>query len=112
MVVLLDTNSLINICIVACMITIEQIKAARVMLNLKQADLAKKAGISVATLNNLERGAQTDPKLSTLTSIRETLESEGIEFTNDALGGAGVSLKPKYENAMRATTLIIDDNTS
>ncbi|HEU5047411.1 MAG TPA: response regulator [Rickettsiales bacterium] len=91
-------------------ISIEQIKAARMMLNLKQVDLAKKAGISLATLNNIERGVQTDPKISTMKSIQQALEREGIEFTADALGGVGVSLKPQRKGSDSVTVLIVDDN--
>ena len=58
------------------MIALEQIRAARAMLNLKQHELAKKAGISTGTLNNIERGVQTDPKLSTLRAIKRALEAE------------------------------------
>lgn len=49
------------------------------MIGLKQADLAVAAGISLATLNNIERGA-SDPKSSTLTSIQRALEAAGVEF--------------------------------
>lgn len=91
-------------------ISIEQIKAARMMLSLKQADLAKKAGISLATLNNIERGVQTDPKISTMKSIQQALEREGIEFTSDPLGSIGVSLKPKQIGSDVVTVLIVDDN--
>lgn len=79
------------------------------MLNLSQKQLAKKAGLSVATLNNIERGAQTDPKMSTLNAIRHTLEATGIEFTN-AYEGIGVLLKPRKNHASDATVLIVDDS--
>jgi len=92
------------------MVSVEQIKAARMMLGLKQTDLAKKAGISIATLNNIERGAQTDPKLSTVKAIQQALENEGIEFTSDMLGGIGINLKPKHRDVGQATILIVDDN--
>lgn len=94
------------------MLSIEQIKAARVMLNLKQKELAAKAGISTATLNNIERGVQTDPKLSTLQAIREALEREGIEFISAPLGGLGIMLKPRRAASENATILVIDDNQS
>lgn len=91
------------------MITIAQIRAARAMLGLKQQELAKKSGLSTGTLNNIERGVQTDPKLSTLKAIRKALEAEGIEFTEGAMGVVGVSLKPQRDSK-RATLLIVDDN--
>lgn len=92
------------------MVTVEQIKAARIMLNLKQIDLAKKAGVSIATLNNIERGAQTDPKISTMKAIQGALEKEGIEFTQDAFGGIGINLKHAPSKSGIATILIVDDN--
>lgn len=94
------------------MITIAQIRAARVMLGLKQKDLAEKSGISVATLNNIERGAQTDPKISTLKAIQRALEKDGIEFLSDTLGGVGLMLKPGRTDNGIATILIVDDDKS
>lgn len=94
------------------MIATEQIKAARMMLDLKQVDLAKRAGVSVATLNNIERGAQTDPKTSTMKAICGALEKLGIEFINDPLGGKGVLLKPQKTSTRERTVLIVDDSKS
>lgn len=62
------------------MISLEQIKAARALLNWDQAALAKAAGISLPALGNLERGAVT-PRLKTLGAIQKALEDAGIEFT-------------------------------
>lgn len=92
------------------MIIVPQIKAARAMLNFSQQDLADKAGISVATLNNIERGAQKDPKLSTLNSIRNALEAGGIEFLDEASGGYGIRLKPITKKSDKPIVLIIDDS--
>jgi len=52
------------------------------MLGMKQSDLAGAAGVSLATLNNIERGA-SDPKSSTLTAIRRALEDAGVNFFGD-----------------------------
>jgi len=90
------------------LISLEQIKAARAMLNLSQKQLAKKSGLSVATLNNIERGAQLDPKLSTMTAIREALEAKGIQFL-DEYEGIGIRLKPQKNRTQGATILIVDD---
>lgn len=94
------------------MIVVEQIKAARAMLDLSQLALAKKAGISIATLNNIERGVQTDPKISTLRAIQRALEAEGIEFTRDANDIVGILLKLQSRNVNEALILIIDDNNA
>ncbi len=61
------------------MITIEQIKAARALLGLKQSELATASNISLTSLNNIERGV-TSPRVKTLEGIKSSLESFGIEF--------------------------------
>ena len=61
------------------MITIEQIKAARSLLSWSQADLAKAAKVSLPALGNMERGIVT-PRLRTMQSIQQALETAGIEF--------------------------------
>ena len=55
-----------------------QIRAARAMLGLTQAELAKRAKISVTGLNNIESG-QSDPRASTLEAIQSALELAGAE---------------------------------
>lgn len=92
------------------MIAIEQIKAARAILGMGQKELAAKAGVSIATLNNLERGAQTDPKMSTMKAIQQSLEAEGIEFIADPLRGVGLYLKPRRQMGDNIVVLIIDDS--
>lgn len=93
------------------MITIPQMKAARAMLGYSQQELADKAGISVATLNNIERGAQRDPKLSTMSAIRRALELGGIEFTDESMGGVGVRMKAAAARfGGKKRVLIVDDN--
>ncbi|MGE4221206.1 MAG: helix-turn-helix domain-containing protein [Alphaproteobacteria bacterium] len=64
-------------------ISAAQIRAGRVMIGAKQIDLAKAAGISLATLNNIERGIG-DPRTSTLEAIRLALEGAGVELRGDA----------------------------
>mgnify|MGYP002785237047 CR=1 FL=1 len=94
------------------MIAINQIKAARALLNMKQSELAKRAGVSIATLNNIERGAQTDPKLSTMRYIQQALEKEGILFINSPFDGIGVQLKPRHAVQSQPIILIVDDSKS
>ncbi|MFE0233623.1 multiprotein-bridging factor 1 family protein [Brucella anthropi] len=77
------------------MITPEQIRGARAMLGMTQADLAKSAGLSTTGLNNIERGS-ADPKASTLAAIQAALEQQGIVFLaigDNRDGGPGVRLK-------------------
>jgi len=70
------------------MITIEQIKAARGLLDWTQGDLAKATGLSLAALNNIERRAVM-PRTSTLQIIEQALMRGGVEFTE----GPGVRVK-------------------
>jgi transcriptional regulator with XRE-family HTH domain len=77
------------------MLTPEQIRGARALLGLKQADLATAAGISTTGLNNIERG-NADPKASTLKAIEAALIDAGIVFLPDGInvdGGPGVRLR-------------------
>src|SRR4051812_8484848 len=61
------------------MITIEQIKAARGLLDWSQEDLARKAELSKAAINNLERRIVL-PRFATLQKIQTTMENAGVEF--------------------------------
>ncbi|MBX4895917.1 helix-turn-helix domain-containing protein [Rhizobium bangladeshense] len=77
------------------MIVADQIRAARSMLGLTQAALAKAAGLSTTGLNNIERG-MADPKASTLRAIQGALEEAGIIFLSEGettAGGRGVRLR-------------------
>ncbi len=69
------------------MITLLQIKAARALLEWKQETLAQKAGLSLPSINNLERGLYS-PRQDTLEAIKTALENAGVEF----LDGSGVRL--------------------
>ncbi len=64
------------------MISIEQIRAARALLDLNQEELAKAAGLSLRTLNTLER-AVVAPRMETLRALQAVLEARGIEFLPD-----------------------------
>jgi transcriptional regulator with XRE-family HTH domain len=70
------------------MIAIEQIRAARALLNWSQSELAALAGLSLNALSKLEKG-QTAPRVETLAAIEGALERGGVEF----LSGKGVRLK-------------------
>lgn len=65
-------------------VTPSQLRAARALIGAKQSDLAKAAGISLATLNNIERGVG-DPRTSTLVAIVQALAGAGVEFADDPL---------------------------
>jgi len=66
----------------------QQIRAGRGLLNLSQRELAENAGLSLNALNNIERDVG-NPRADTLQNIRNALEGQGVEF----LEGHGVRLK-------------------
>lgn len=79
------------------MISASQIRGARAMLGMKQAELAERAGISKTGLVNIESGC-TDSKSSTLIAIQKTLEIAGIVFLEEnGDGGAGVRFRSTRE---------------
>ena len=80
------------------MITYQQIRAARAMAGLTQAELAKLAGISTTGMNNIERG-QADAKGSTLRAIQAALDAAGIEFLAEDNGGPGVRIRKNAKGA-------------
>ncbi len=74
-------------------ITTQQIKAARMLLEWDQPELAKRAGVGVATLRRLEAvsGSVPENSLSGL-KIIAALIAAGIEFLNTSRG-LGVRLR-------------------
>lgn len=64
------------------MISLSQIKAARALLGWTQDELAKAAGLSLPSINNLERGLYS-PRPETYQAIVRALEEGGIEFLLD-----------------------------
>jgi transcriptional regulator with XRE-family HTH domain len=70
------------------MITIEQIRAARGLINWSQGDLASATSLSLNAISNLEKG-QSTPRTETLQQIQKSLEKAGVEF----LSGMGVRLR-------------------
>lgn len=66
------------------MITVEQIRAARALLDWSQDQLAQACGVSKPAINNLERRV-AKPRFETLRQIKAAFEQKGIEFVE---GGA------------------------
>jgi transcriptional regulator with XRE-family HTH domain len=57
------------------------LKSARIRLEMDQADLAREAGLSQATVSDFEIG-KTKPHEATRAAIQTALEARGIVFTN------------------------------
>lgn len=61
------------------MLSPEQSRAARAWLDWSQEDLAKRAGVSLSTVRDFEKGRR-EPIPNNLKALRETLEGAGIAF--------------------------------
>jgi transcriptional regulator with XRE-family HTH domain len=80
------------------MITAAQMRAARALLGIDQRELAELAGVSVPTIQRMERSEGTvRGVVDTLTKVVEALDRAGLELIADnavsASGGRGVRLK-------------------
>jgi len=71
--------------------TAAQIRAARALIGMTQAELAAMSGVSLPTIKRIETGA--DAKVSTVASLQSALEAAGVEFIPENGGGAGVRLR-------------------
>src|SRR4051794_29979993 len=63
------------------MMTAEQLRAARAMLKMEQAELAQLSGVSLETIKRLERmDGELAANSRTLSSIESALQQEGVLF--------------------------------
>ena len=74
------------------MISPEQCRAARALLDWSQGELADKAGVGIVTVRQLEAAAH-EPRRATLDVIQRALEGAGVEFIDENGGGPGVRLR-------------------
>ena len=72
------------------MITKEQCRAARAMLDWTQTDTATATGLSALSIRNFEKGGEM--RESNRNLLRLTFQDNGIEFIPENGGGAGVRL--------------------
>lgn len=78
------------------MITAVQIRAARALLDLSQAQLSKLASVSATTIKRLEGAPEIRGAAETLWKLQIALESAGVEFIPaDEHKGPGVRLKSR-----------------
>ena len=70
-----------------------QLKAARALAGMAQAELAKRAKLSVTTISNMEGvgGEILRSSFETVRAVQRALEAVGVEFTNG--DSPGVRLK-------------------
>ena len=82
------------------MLSSDQIRGARAILRLSQADLAKAASVSLETIKRLEAmHGELKVRLDTLTRIKDALEKAGVEFIPENGGGAGVRLAKRRKRS-------------
>ena len=64
--------------------TPNQIRAARAMLSWSAAELARRAGVHISTVQRIERnGPALRGNIATLEKVRRALEKSGIEFLDE-----------------------------
>jgi transcriptional regulator with XRE-family HTH domain len=68
------------------MITHQQLRAARALMHLEQAELARRANVSLVTIRRIE-AADGGPRVApgTLEIVRRVLEDAGVEFIPDGV---------------------------
>jgi DNA-binding XRE family transcriptional regulator len=72
--------------------TPEQSRAARAWLSWSQGDLAQRAGVSLSTVHDFEKGQRT-PTPNNLGAMRRAIEAAGIRLLFDQDGNAtGITL--------------------
>ena len=65
-------------------------RAARALLNWSQDDLAAAAEVALMMIKNYKRRL-SDPRLSSMTKLKQTLEDAGVEFVDATeVSGPGV----------------------
>ena len=71
-----------------------QIRAARALLGISAAELAKRADVNWKTVQRFESSDGVPPnRAGTLDRVVETLEAAGIEFLGDPVTSPGVQLR-------------------
>ncbi|MEO5375648.1 MAG: helix-turn-helix domain-containing protein [Alphaproteobacteria bacterium] len=75
------------------MISAKQIKAARLFLDWEQKDLAAATGLSLPTIQRMEKLGLERSSAGNAEKVRRALESAGVEFIPENGGGPGVRLR-------------------
>jgi transcriptional regulator with XRE-family HTH domain len=89
------------------MITPTQMRAARAILDISQAEASKLLGIAPNTLSKIESG-QADPPASRIQEIQSYYESQGIEFI-DGDGARKYQASVRRYSGTEGLTTLMDD---
>ena len=92
------------------MLTREQCRGGRAMLDWSRGDIARESGLSERTITDFERGAR-EPHDNNKRAMREALERAGLEFIPENGGGAGIRFRER-KNAKPDEGLRPDQLTS
>jgi transcriptional regulator with XRE-family HTH domain len=94
------------------MSTPAQIRAARALMGLSQAEVAERAGISVPTIKRAEADRGIRVSADVMASIRRALEKAGVIFVEEDGEGAGVRLrKTRRDEGLRPDQLTTENDT-
>ena len=77
------------------MISAKQIKAARLFLDWEQRDLAERSGLSLPTIQRMEKLGVERSSAGNAQKLQQALETGGVEFIPENGGGAGVRLRER-----------------
>ncbi|NMM46568.1 helix-turn-helix transcriptional regulator [Rhodospirillaceae bacterium KN72] len=75
------------------MIDAAQMKAGRALIGMDQKELAEKSGVSLPTIQRMEKLGTARSNAGNVASVQRALESAGVVFIPENGGGAGVRLK-------------------
>lgn len=78
---------------VSNMISAKQIKAARVFLDMEQKDLAAASGLSLPTIQRMEKLGVERSQAGNAEKVRRALEDAGVIFIAENGEGPGVRLR-------------------
>ena len=78
----------------------QQLKAARSLIGMEQAELAERSGVSIATIKRFEAMfGPIEARTSTLAKLRAALEAGGVAFVDQNGMGPGVRLRDRAAEA-------------
>jgi transcriptional regulator with XRE-family HTH domain len=78
-------------------VTSSQLRAARHLANLSQADIAEATGLSLPTIKRAESEREVPISSESIAAIRSALEAAGVEFIDQNGAGPGVRLRDRIE---------------
>ncbi len=74
-----------------------QLRAARALVGMTQAEVAQSAGLSVPTVKRAEGAGSLSASDEAIDAICRALEAAGVQFINENGGGSGVRLKERLK---------------